>query len=153
MPSTDERPDLLPRDEPGAVRSFSFALVVHLLLAAALTWGVSWKSNDPTVTFEAELWSNVQQEAAPALEATLWGCCASALPWRSLPRCCPQPALLPPDAAALLPVEWQPPRHASTATIDNLIQICFFYSSPSLLPVLRGWHCHWQRWHSAADAF
>jgi colicin import membrane protein len=69
MPSTDQRPDLLPRDEPGAVRSFSFALVVHLLLAAALTWGVSWKSNDPTVTFEAELWSNVQQEAAPALEA------------------------------------------------------------------------------------
>ena len=69
MPSTDYRLDLVPRDEPGAVRSFSFALVVHLLLAAALTWGVSWKSNDPTVSFEAELWSNVQQEAAPALEA------------------------------------------------------------------------------------
>ena len=69
MPSTDDRLDLVPRDEPGAVRSFSFALVVHLLLAAALTWGVSWKSNDPTVSFEAELWSNVQQEAAPALEA------------------------------------------------------------------------------------
>ena len=69
MPSTDYRLDLVPRDEPGAVRSFSFALVVHLLLAAALTWGVSWKSNDPTVSFEVELWSNVQQEAAPALEA------------------------------------------------------------------------------------
>ncbi len=69
MPSTDDRLDLVPRDEPGAVRSFSFALVVHLLLAAALTWGVNWKSNDPTVSFEAELWSNVQQEAAPALEA------------------------------------------------------------------------------------
>jgi len=68
MPSTDDRLDLAPRDEPGALRSFSFALVVHLLLAAALTWGVSWKSNDPTVLFEAELWSNVQQEAAPALE-------------------------------------------------------------------------------------
>ncbi len=69
MPSTDDRLDLVPRDEPGAVRSFSFALIVHLLLAAALTWGVSWKSNDPTISFEAELWSNVQQEAAPALEA------------------------------------------------------------------------------------
>jgi colicin import membrane protein len=45
------------------------AVVVHLLLAAALTWGVSWKSKDPTISFEAELWSNVQQEAAPALEA------------------------------------------------------------------------------------
>jgi len=69
MPSTDDRLDLIPRDEPGALRSFSFALIVHLLLAAALTWGVSWKSNDPTVSFEAELVSNVQQEAAPALEA------------------------------------------------------------------------------------
>jgi len=69
MPSTDDRLDLVPRDEPGAVRSFLFALIVHLLLAAALTWGVSWKSNDPTISFEAELWSNVQQEAAPALEA------------------------------------------------------------------------------------
>ncbi len=69
MPSTDDRLDLIPRDEPGALRSFLFALVVHLLLAAALTWGVSWKSNDPTVSFEAELVSNVQQEAAPALEA------------------------------------------------------------------------------------
>ena len=69
MPSTDDRLDLIPREEPGALRSFSFALIVHLLLAAALTWGVSWKSNDPTVSFEAELVSNVQQEAAPALEA------------------------------------------------------------------------------------
>ena len=69
MPSTDDRLDLVPRAEPGGLRSFSFALLVHFLLAAALTWGVSWKSNDPTVSFEAELWSSVQQEAAPALEA------------------------------------------------------------------------------------
>ena len=69
MPSTEDRLDLAPRDEPGAVRSFSFALVVHLLLVAALTWGVSWKSNDPTVSFEAELWSSLPQEAAPALES------------------------------------------------------------------------------------
>jgi len=69
MPSTDDRLDLAPRDEPGAARSFLFALVVHLLLVAALTWGVSWKSNDPTVSFEAELWSSLPQEAAPALES------------------------------------------------------------------------------------
>ena len=69
MPSTENRPDLAPRDETGSVRSFSYALVVHLLLAAALTWGVSWKSNDPTVSFEAELWSSLPQEAAPALES------------------------------------------------------------------------------------
>jgi colicin import membrane protein len=69
MNSTDDRLDLVPRPEPGVLRAFSLAIVVHLLLAAALTWGVSWKSSDPTISFEAELWSNVQQEAAPALEA------------------------------------------------------------------------------------
>lgn len=69
MPSTDDRLDLTPRPDPGALRAFSMAVVVHLLLAAALTWGVSWRSSDPTISFEAELWSNVRQEAAPALEA------------------------------------------------------------------------------------
>ena len=69
MNSTDDRLDLVPRPEPGVLRAFSLAIVVHLLLAAALTWGVNWKSSDPTISFEAELWSNVRQEAAPALEA------------------------------------------------------------------------------------
>lgn len=69
MHSTDDRLDLTPRPEPGVLRAFSLAVVVHLLLAAALTWGVSWQSSDPTISFEAELWSNVRQEAAPALEA------------------------------------------------------------------------------------
>lgn len=41
------------------------ALVVHALLIAALTWGVSWKTDDPNATFEAELWSRLPQEAAP----------------------------------------------------------------------------------------
>jgi colicin import membrane protein len=41
------------------------ALVVHALLIAALTWGVSWKKDDPTATFEAELWSRLPQQAAP----------------------------------------------------------------------------------------
>jgi colicin import membrane protein len=69
MPRTDDRLDLVPRQETGELRAFSMAVVVHLLLAAALTWGVSWTSSDPTISFEAELWSNVRQEAAPALEA------------------------------------------------------------------------------------
>jgi colicin import membrane protein len=69
MSRIDDRLDLTPRPEPGVLRAFSLAVVVHLLLAAALTWGVSWKSNDPAISFEAELWSNVRQEAAPALQA------------------------------------------------------------------------------------
>ncbi|MFC7433190.1 cell envelope integrity protein TolA [Hydrogenophaga bisanensis] len=40
------------------------ALVVHALLIAALTWGVSWQQ-DSIPTFEAELWSATAQQAAP----------------------------------------------------------------------------------------
>lgn len=43
------------------------ALLVHALLVAALTWGVSWKQDPPTPVFEAELWSPLAvQAAAPA---------------------------------------------------------------------------------------
>ena len=69
MPGTDDRLELAPRAEPGGLRAFGFALLVHVLLAAALTWGVSWKRNDPALSFEAELWSTLPQEAAPPLEA------------------------------------------------------------------------------------
>jgi colicin import membrane protein len=41
------------------------ALVAHGLLIAALTWGVHWQQDAQPVAFEAELWSNVAQEAAP----------------------------------------------------------------------------------------
>jgi colicin import membrane protein len=41
------------------------ALVAHLALIAALTWGVHWQKNAEPVAFEAELWSSVAQEAAP----------------------------------------------------------------------------------------
>lgn len=69
MPSVDDRSDLAPRAEPGALRAFGLALLVHLLLLSALTWGVSWKSKDPSLSFEAELWSALPQEAAPPLQA------------------------------------------------------------------------------------
>jgi colicin import membrane protein len=41
------------------------ALLVHLLLLAALTWGISWKREATAVAFEAELWGVVAQQAAP----------------------------------------------------------------------------------------
>ena len=69
MSSVDDRLDLAPRAEPGVLRSFGLALLVHLLLLSALTWGVSWKSKDTSLSFEAELWSALPQEAAPPLEA------------------------------------------------------------------------------------
>jgi colicin import membrane protein len=67
MPSTADRIDFGPGRDEGAIRSFGLALLVHAALIAALTWGVSWKRSDRTVAFEAELWSNIPQEAAPKL--------------------------------------------------------------------------------------
>ncbi|MES2978427.1 MAG: cell envelope integrity protein TolA [Pseudomonadota bacterium] len=60
-----DRLEFGPRREPGAASAFTFALLAHLLLAGALTWGVNWKRNVPDVAFEAELWSSVPREAAP----------------------------------------------------------------------------------------
>ena len=67
MPSAADRLDLAPHREPGALRSLVLAVLVHLLLIAALTWGVNWKHSNPDISFEAELWSSVPQEAAPKL--------------------------------------------------------------------------------------
>ena len=95
MPGTDDRLDLAPRAEPGALRAFGFALLVHLLLAAALTWGVNWKRNDPALSFEAELWSALPQEAAPPLEAPP--------PPPPEPVVAPAPTPAPPPPAQALP--------------------------------------------------
>lgn len=67
MPSAADRLDLAPQPDPGALRSFGLALLVHALLIGALAWGINWKHSDPDLSFEAELWSSVPQEAAPKL--------------------------------------------------------------------------------------
>ena len=51
----------------GLLRAYGLALLVHGLLVVALTWGVSWKRSDTSLSVEAELWSAVPQEAAPKL--------------------------------------------------------------------------------------
>lgn len=60
-----ETPPLQPRQ--GLLRSYGLALLVHGLLLAALTWGVSWRRSDTSLAVEAELWSAVPQQAAPKL--------------------------------------------------------------------------------------
>ena len=71
MPSASDRIVFGPPRNAGAVRSFGLALLVHALLIAALTWGVNWKRSDPSVAFEAEIWSAMPQQEAPKLvEAT-----------------------------------------------------------------------------------
>lgn len=51
----------------GLLRAYGLALLIHALLLAALTWGVSWRSSDTSLSVEAELWSAVPQQAAPKL--------------------------------------------------------------------------------------
>lgn len=51
-----------PRD---GARSFGLAVLVHLLLVAALTWGIQWNDSDTSVAVEAELWSAIPTPAAP----------------------------------------------------------------------------------------
>ena len=56
-----------PRSREGTLRAYGLALLIHGLLLAALTWGVSWRRSDTSLAVEAELWSAVPQEAAPRL--------------------------------------------------------------------------------------
>ncbi len=66
MPTTYDRVDFAPPQPKGSGKSFALAAFAHLLLIAALTWGVNWHAEDNSgVT--AELWSAVPQEAAPRL--------------------------------------------------------------------------------------
>jgi colicin import membrane protein len=65
MPSAFDRIDFAPPAQPGKLRAMGLAVLAHLLLLGALTWGVNWKSKPTTVTAEAELWSSIPQQAAP----------------------------------------------------------------------------------------
>ncbi len=66
MPSAFDRVEFAPPAQPGMVRAMGLAILAHLLLAGALTWGVNWKSQSTTMTTaQAELWSSVPQQAAP----------------------------------------------------------------------------------------
>ena len=65
MPSAFDRSDLVPPRDAGALRSFGLALLVHALLIAALTWGVSWKKTEDSSSYDAELWAAVPQQATP----------------------------------------------------------------------------------------
>lgn len=61
------RLEFAPPATPGIVRAMGLAIIAHMLLVAALTWGVRWKRDAVIVTAEAELWSNVPQTAAAKL--------------------------------------------------------------------------------------
>ncbi len=55
----------------GFLRSMLFAVAVHGLLVAALTWGVSWHQKTEITNIQAELWSAQAQESAPSAKGNL----------------------------------------------------------------------------------
>ena len=67
MPAQTDRIDFAPPAQPGMVRALGLAILAHLILMAALTWGVNWKRENITLSAEAELWASVPQSAAPKL--------------------------------------------------------------------------------------
>jgi colicin import membrane protein len=67
MPAAAHRLEFAPPLPQGTGRAFGLAVLAHLFLAGALTWGVSWKREATVATVEAELWSALPQQAAPKL--------------------------------------------------------------------------------------
>ena len=67
MHASADRLEFAPPPQPAAVRAFVLAIIAHLLLLLALTWGINWKRDSEDVAAEAELWSSVPQQAAPAV--------------------------------------------------------------------------------------
>jgi colicin import membrane protein len=67
MPAAIDRLEFAPPPQPGRVPAFVLAVLAHLLLMLALTWGISWNRESENVAAEAELWSSVPQQAAPKL--------------------------------------------------------------------------------------
>ena len=66
MLAATDRLEFIPPPAPGLLRALALAVLAHIFLLAALTWGVQWKREAATLSVEAELWSALPQEAAPA---------------------------------------------------------------------------------------
>ena len=67
MPSATDRSEFAPPPQPAMLRAIGLALLAHLLLLAALTWGVRWNRQSEDMAVEAELWASVPRQAAPKL--------------------------------------------------------------------------------------
>jgi colicin import membrane protein len=70
MDSAD-RLDFAPPPQPAAVRAFLLAILAHVLLLLALTWGINWNRDSQNLAAEAELWSGVPQQPEPKVEPSV----------------------------------------------------------------------------------
>ena len=65
MHAHDDRDELAPPTPPARLRAIALAVLAHVLLIVALTWGVHWKTSTVQPAVQAELWAAVPQQAAP----------------------------------------------------------------------------------------
>lgn len=65
MDAAADRPQFAPPPQPGMLRAVVLAVIAHLLLLVALTFGLHWQRESENTVAEAELWSKLPQEAAP----------------------------------------------------------------------------------------
>ena len=65
MHAHDDRDELAPPTPPARLRAIALAVLAHVLLIGALTWGVHWKTSTDQPAVQAELWAAVPQQAAP----------------------------------------------------------------------------------------
>ena len=116
----DDRDQFAPPRPPARLRAVALALLAHVLLIVALTWGVHWKSSSDQPAVQAELWSAVPQQAAP--RATL----PPTPPVPVVPPTPPVPAPPPvpqPPAPLPSPTPPPPPRQAEPDTREADIAI------------------------------
>lgn len=101
MSLASDRPEFTPPSSQGRGRAIGLAIFAHVLLIAALTWGVSWKREANNAPVQAELWSTTVQQAAPAMVEP-----------QSVPK--PEPKIEPPPP---------PPKPAKVVEPDPVPQI------------------------------
>ena len=65
MHAHDDRDELAQPTPPARLRAIALAVLAHVLLIVALTWGVHWKTSTDQPAVQAELWAAVPQQAAP----------------------------------------------------------------------------------------
>ena len=83
--STADWNEFAPPPPRGRAPALSLALLAHLLLLAALAWGLNWKRQADTLAVDAELWAAVPTQAAPRAQA----------PPQPVPKPAPKPAPAP----------------------------------------------------------
>lgn len=65
MSIVQPRFEFAPPPTPGLPRAVALAVVAHAVLLTVLAVGVRWKHDAPVIAVEAELWSELPQEAGP----------------------------------------------------------------------------------------